>query len=343
VTREAISQVSDGICGEINKDQKHFLAMSIEEIDRLSRLIENLLDISKIEAHKNELRKELIDIVALVKETSYGFAGACRNKGIEIRAKFSNKKIEIYAEKDRIIEVFVNLLSNALKFTFSGYIEVVITDKPNAVECVVLDTGKGIAKEALPKVFNKLWRAETEFKSAGQGSGLGLSISKEIIQMHGGKIWIESVLHRGTKVTFSLPKHSSQGLFKDYLSAGLAEAIRGGLSLSAAIFEVKDYDLLQKKIGLEKMVTLLDELERLVKTCLRRKTDTSVRNNQALLVLLPDTNKNDAYLTAERLKSSLLDYLSKEKFSKEIKIDFRIINFPEDVQTTAEFIKALQL
>src|SRR4030043_679235 len=93
VTREAISQVLDGVCGKINKAQKQFLFMSVEGIDRLSRLIENLLDMPKIEAHKIKLKRELIDIVSLAKEVSSSFASAFHGKGLETKYKFPKDKI----------------------------------------------------------------------------------------------------------------------------------------------------------------------------------------------------------------------------------------------------------
>ena len=226
VTREAISQVLDGVCGETNKEQKKFLFMSIEGIDRLSRLIEDLLDISKIEAHKMQLKRELTDIVSLAKEVSSSFAFAFQSKELEAKYNFPRDKIELYVDKDRIIQIFVNLMSNALKFTPAGSIEISIVDKENVVECSVSDTGIGISAEDLPKIFRKFDQFSREFESAEKGTGLGLAICKGTIELHGGKIWAESKLFQGTKISFTLPKYSSRELFKEYVTNGLAEAIQ---------------------------------------------------------------------------------------------------------------------
>ena len=333
VTREAISQILDGVCGEINKAQKQFLFMSIEGIDRLSRLIENLLDIPKIEAHKIMLKRQLIDIVSLAKEVSSSFASAFQSKGLETKYNFPKDKIELYVDKDRIIQIFVNLMSNARKFTPAGYVEISIVDKENEVECAVSDTGIGISDEDLPRVFSKFEQFGRESESVEKGTGLGLAISKGIVELHRGKIWVESKLGQGTKISFTLPKYSPKRLFKEYITNGMAEAIKEGSSLSIIIFKVKNYDALQEKLGQDKIASIVHNLEQLIKTNLRRKADISIKDTRSILVALPGTDKKGAWSTAERLKSSLDDYLSKEGLAKEIEVDLIVASFPEDANT----------
>ena len=343
VTREAISQVLDGICGEINKEQKQFLFMSIEGIDRLSRLIEDLLDISKIEAHKIELKRELIDIVSLAKQVSSSFASAIQSKGLEIKHNFPEDKIELYVDQDRILQVFVNLMSNALKFTPAGHIEISVVDNDNAVECTVSDTGIGISDEDLPRVFGKFKQFGADFESAEKGTGLGLTISKGIIELHRGHIWAESQSGRGTKICFTLPKYGPRELFREFVTNGLAEAIREGASLSIIIFEIKNYGILQGKLGQEKIASVLHRFWQVIRTNLRRKADISIKNSRAILVALPETDKVGAWSTAERLKSSLDDCLSQEGLARDIELDLRVASFPEDAQTEEELSNRVQL
>jgi PAS domain S-box-containing protein len=343
VTREAISQVLDGVCGEINKEQQQFLFMSVEGIDRLARLIENLLDISKIESQKISLKRELIDIVSLAKEVSSSFAFAFQSKGLEAKYNFPEDKIELYLDKDRIIQIFMNLLSNALKFTSAGYIEISIVDKINVVECAVSDTGIGISDEDLPRVFSKFEQFGREFESAEKGTGLGLAISKGNIELHRGMIWAESKLGQGTKISFTLPKYSPRELFKEYVTNGLAKAIKAGAPLSIIVFKVKNYDTLQEKLGRDRIASILHSLGRLIKSDLRRKSDISIKDSRAILVVLPETDKKGAWSTANRLKSSFDDYLSKEGLAKEIEVDSRVASFPEDAQTEEELLNGVHL
>ena len=343
VTREAISQVLDGVCGGTSEEQKQILSMSIEGIDRLSRLIDNLLDISKIEAHKIILKRELIDIVFLAGEVSSSFAFAFQNKGLEVKHNFPKDKIELYVDKDRMIQVFMNLMSNALKFTPAGCIEISIMDKEDVVECAVADTGMGISDEDLPRIFSKFEQFSRDFVSAEKGTGLGLAISKGSIELHRGKIWAESKLGQGTKISFTLPKYSSRELFKEYVTNGLAEAIREGVSLSIIVFEAKYSDIFQEKFGQDKIASLMQVLGQLIKTDLRRKSDASIKDSRAILVVLPETDKRCAWLTADRLKSRFDDYLSNEGLAQEIEIDLRVASFPEDAGTEEELLNEVRL
>ncbi len=343
VTREAISQVLDGLYGDINEEQKRFLSMSIEGIDRLSRLIGNLLDISRIEARKIKLNRELTDIVSLAGAVSANFAHAFRSKGLETAYTLPEDKIELYLDKDRIIQVFVNLLSNSLKFTPAGRIEISIVDRAGAVECAVSDTGIGISNDDLPRVFNKFDQFGRAFESAQKGTGLGLAISKGIVELHHGEIRIESQLGRGTKVSFSLPKYTPREVFKEYVADGLAAAARENSSLSIIVLEIKNYDALQEKLGQDKIASLVDRLGLLIRTDLRRKSDISIHDNRTILVALPETDKKGARATAERLKAVFESTLAKEGLAPEIELEVRVPSFPEDACTEEELLRKIDL
>jgi len=343
VTREAISQVLDGVYGEINKEQRKFLSMSIGGIDRLSRLIGNLLDISKIEAHKIELKREWIGIVSLAEEVCSSFASAFHGKGLETKCSFPKEEIELYLDKDRIIQVFVNLMSNALKFTSAGSVEISIDDGEEGVVCAVSDTGIGISDEDLPKVFSRFEQFGREFESAGKGTGLGLAISRGIIELHRGKIRAESRLGAGTKISFTLPKYSAAALIKEYANDALAEAMRKNASLSIIVCEVKNHDALLDKFGRDKISFLMRQSEQLIKKDLRGKSDIAVLDKRAIVTVLPETDKQGAVSTAERIKSRFDDYLSQEGLAQEIKLDLRVIGFPEDARTAEELLSKIVL
>ena len=210
VIRESISQILDGLLGETTKKQREFLSMGLRNIDRLSRIINNLLDISKIEAGKIVLNREKINIVDVANGVNSSFVPQAKAKGIKILTKFSNETIEVYADKDRIIQVFTNLVGNALKFTKQGHIEISVADMTEVVECGVYDTGQGIAQEDLPLIFNKFQQFGRIAGSGEKGTGLGLSIVKGIIELHQGKIWAESKVGQGSKFKFSLPKNDAK-------------------------------------------------------------------------------------------------------------------------------------
>ena len=206
--REVVSQILEGILGSTTPQQREFLSICLEDVDRLKRIIDNLLDISRFEAGEVKLKREEVDIVTLAKGVIATFSPKAKSMNIEIREDFPQQKAIGYVDKDEIIQVFTNLVGNALKFCDKGYIQISIIDKPEHVECYVSDTGRGISEDDLPKVFSKFQQFNRIDGPGEKGTGLGLSISKSIIELHNGKIWVESKLNEGTKFTFTLPKYN---------------------------------------------------------------------------------------------------------------------------------------
>ncbi len=209
--RETVSQVLDGILGPTTEQQREFLLICLEDIDRLTRIINDLLDISKIEARKIQLKPQMIDMVAVVKNVSMIFQSRFREKALELKTSFCRENIVAYADKDKIIQVLTNLVGNSLKFTEKGYIQISVDDKEEFVECSVFDTGRGISEEDLLKVFSKFQQFGRIDGPGERGTGLGLSIAKGIIEIHHGKFSVESRLNEWTKFSFTLPKTNENG------------------------------------------------------------------------------------------------------------------------------------
>jgi two-component system sensor histidine kinase ChiS len=207
IIKEAISQILDGIHGQITPGQKKGLTICFGNIERLRHLVDDLLDISKIEAGKLKLKKEWIDLVGLAREVGALFQPKAKNIGLELKENFSSPTAMAYVDKDNVIRVFTNLISNALKFTEQGHIEILVTDKPDCVECQVADTGRGVSEEDAPRVFGKFEQFGDHKKAKEKGTGLGLNICKKIVELHHGEIWMESILGKGSTFTFTFPKN----------------------------------------------------------------------------------------------------------------------------------------
>jgi len=204
--REVIAQMSEGILGPTSEEQKKFLAVCLEDVDRLKRIIDNLLDLAKLESGKAEFTQEEVDVVDIATHVIASFRSAADAKKTELQGRYSAKKAVANADKDKITQVFVNLIGNALKFTENGRIEVMVNDGPDSIECAVSDTGRGIAAEDLPKVFGKFQQFGTADGPRENGTGLGLSIVKYIVELHQGKVRVESKTGRGTTFSFTIKK-----------------------------------------------------------------------------------------------------------------------------------------
>jgi len=184
------------------------LEVMTQEGERMTRLINDFLDLTKIEAGRVEWRDKLIPVTDFVLHACHAVRGQFDAKpGVELRTHVSERLPQVFVDVDRMLQVMVNLLSNAAKFTDEGAVTVSAANIDDEfVEIVVEDTGKGIPHHSLQKVFDKFQQIEQRSMDGGaEGTGLGLAICKEIIQHYGGRIWVESEPGRGSAFKFRLP------------------------------------------------------------------------------------------------------------------------------------------
>jgi signal transduction histidine kinase len=190
--------------------EKKLLAISYKDAQRLDRIICKLLEMSRLEAGTSRFKKTLTDVVDIADEAIARFSTRAISRNIEIKKRYSAEKIEAVLDSDAITEVFTNLLSNALKFTEKGSIEIGVSDKGEFLECYVKDTGAGISKENQPKLFSKFKQFGKPVVEYEKGTGLGLFIVKEILRRHYGTLAVASEPGKGTTFSFTLPKNGKE-------------------------------------------------------------------------------------------------------------------------------------
>ncbi len=201
--------ILDGDTGRINDTQKQFLTIVADSADRMSRLVDNLLDLSRLESGKVRMEMGNVRIEDIVLKVEQNFGREIGEKEIRLRNDFSDELPPVYADPNRIEAVVGNLLANAIKFTPSGgRITVQAKNGDNKVKVSVIDTGIGIPREEQPRIFDQFYRVENFFNGGTVGSGLGLSIAKSIVERHGGTIGVKSEPGKGSIFTFSLRKGS---------------------------------------------------------------------------------------------------------------------------------------
>ena len=205
VIKEGIAQVSEGVRGEIKPEQQRPLALALENVERLNRIVGSLLDISKLEAGKVLLNKSYFDLVDLVRQIGQGYSELARKHQVILTKHLPGQQIQVWADKDKISEVLANLLNNAFKFAPAGQVTVSLAKNDREAEVSVSDTGPGIPKEMLPRVFSKFEQFNRRPGTGEKGTGLGLAICKGIIELHQGRIWVEDQAGGGAKFTFTLP------------------------------------------------------------------------------------------------------------------------------------------
>jgi len=190
--------------------QKEFLTTIDKQSERLGTLIDSLLDMSRLESGRFTIQKQRLSMKDIIHETVESFYSLASEKGAVINEDIPAALPEIEADGERVRQVMVNLLSNALKFSNGGgSVTVKGEAKDGELLVQVTDRGIGIPKEAMPHLFERFYRAKDSM--ARGGAGLGLYISEQIIEAHGGRIWAESKVGKGSTFSFTLPLNQAGG------------------------------------------------------------------------------------------------------------------------------------
>ncbi|MHC4276266.1 MAG: sensor histidine kinase [Planctomycetota bacterium] len=181
------------------------MAFVLKETERLSHLLDDLLDLSKIEAGKVEWHMQNLRLRDLVTSSVNAFRLLIVEKGLRIETKYLGPDCMVYGDRDRLVQVIINLLSNAMKYTAKGGITCSVEASVDTVKVSVIDTGTGIDSKDIPKLFRRFIQAGDTLPDKPKGTGLGLAICKEIVEHHGGSIFAESQLGIGSTFSFVLP------------------------------------------------------------------------------------------------------------------------------------------
>ena len=205
IIKESLSNILDGISGTINPKQREVLEIGKKSVERLIRLVVDLLDLSKIEAGKMSLKLEQVDLKQVVSEVLKMYEREISKKELALKREAQGNVGLIWADRDKLTEVTINLLNNAIKYTLRGTITIKLAGDETKVRFEISDTGPGIPVEYQQKIFDKFERITAEKQ---EGTGLGLPVVRDIVELHKGKIWVESKAGSGSKFIFTLPRDS---------------------------------------------------------------------------------------------------------------------------------------
>lgn len=201
-----VSLIHDGDTGLINAEQKEFLGIVKSESQRLTRLINDLLDISRIESGKMTFSMEDFDMLDFMGSFEKEIRGMAAAKSMNLKIKSPSSLPRIKADSDKVKQIFNNLVGNAVKFSpINTYLEIEIAEMPQGIRVDVRDQGIGIAKKDLGKIFERFQRVDGSMTRTTGGTGLGLAITKYLIEAHGGSIWVKSRPGKGSTFSFVLP------------------------------------------------------------------------------------------------------------------------------------------
>ncbi len=309
--KNAIQLILQGKTGAINENQTKFLSMAERNINRLTNILNNLLDLSKIESGKIELKFEDVVFKSLIELTVSSLRPQADGKSIKVISEISEGLPAVYGDKEKIEQILINLIGNAIKFTPEGG-NIYVSATPfseereggisHKVAISVKDTGIGISPEYLDSIFDKFYQVEGTLQRSVGGTGLGLAITKGLVETHQGKIWVESEVGKGSTFTFTLPaseEERRESHFRFVLDRAFHRAQKNDLPLSLFLIELVDQ---RDKIEED----LLKQLEVRLRQSLCRKGDILLRRKQEkILVALCEADLKGAQAIRQRMEEDI--------------------------------------
>lgn len=208
----SVDNMLDGIIGEVTEKQQQYLFRIKNNTDRLIRLINELLDLSRIESGKIRLKLLPLSIRDMIKDVTENITAVAVEKDIKFLIPDENENFIVIADRDKLNQIFINLLDNAIKFSKErSRIEIKTEQEDNNfIKVSVIDNGMGISEEDKEKIFNRFYQTGNGSVAKTKGTGLGLAITKSLVELHGGKIWVDSEIGKGSKFLFTLPLYNEQ-------------------------------------------------------------------------------------------------------------------------------------
>lgn len=188
------------------EEKNEFLEIIENEADHISNLLDDMMDLSKIEEGKIDLNKEDVNLNMLVEEMIRRAQMRASEKGLALHLDIPDSIVYLYCDKNRMEQILTNLIENAVRYTEKGSISLEVEEHAKEIQITVKDTGIGIKKEDIPYLFERFYRADKSRSRAHGGTGLGLSIVKNLIELHEGSIHVESEINVGTTITLTFPK-----------------------------------------------------------------------------------------------------------------------------------------
>ncbi len=201
----------DGLAGELTEQQREYVDVIRRSSFRLHNLVENLIDANKILSGDFKLRMEVTGISDVLEMVEPKLRSQAEDKGLAFDVQVTEGLPPVYADKDRIAQVIANIAGNSIKFTEQGALQIRAGFMPRDEGRIIMsveDTGIGVPKEDLGKIFELFYRVEKDKVYVEEGAGLGLSISREIVRAHGGTLWAESMEGMGSAFHFALPAYA---------------------------------------------------------------------------------------------------------------------------------------
>jgi len=339
--KNSLNIILSGKSGELPPAMANFLNMASRNVSRLAGIINDLLDLSKIEAGKMEYRFEKFEVKMPLDNVHGTFIAMAQEKNINLNFDIQENLTSGYGDLDRIEQVLSNLVSNAIKFTTeNGNITILAKDatendlekcplslKNGYIKISVKDTGIGIAPEDILKVFDKFQQIESALVRKVGGTGLGLSIARQLVEDHRGCIWAESEVGLGSEFSFLIPKAQEQNIFVLELDKLIQKSKQTHSNLGMIAIKEKGKDFISEFAKNPSIVTKYDKT---------RIFTNYGENSTTMHIILPGVNKMAMDILLQKIKELIIS----QNFKYNISLGGVI--YPEDAINSNELLQKIE-
>jgi signal transduction histidine kinase len=340
--KNAVQLMLQGKTGEINENQAKFLSMAERNINRLTGILNSLLDLSRIESGRVVLEFEDLDVRSSIEFIFSSLKPQADGKSIQLRMEVQEGLPRVYGDREKVEQILTNLVGNSIKFTPEGG-EISVSARTfendeNMVAISIKDSGIGIPEDQLERIFEKFHQVEDSLRRSIAGTGLGLAITKGLVEVHHGKIWAESEVGKGSTFTFTLPisKGEKRDLhFRLILEREFRRAQKTSAPLTLFLIEILD-----ERTGGED--NLLDQLEEKVKKCLWRNSDITLRReHEKILAAICEADLKGAQVIKQRVEENALKNLMKSLEPPPV-LKVGAATYPEEAVSEEELFRIAQ-
>ncbi|MBU1912595.1 MAG: response regulator [Candidatus Omnitrophica bacterium] len=301
--KESVSLMLDGVAGPISEEQKKILTISKNNIERLAKLIIDILDLSKLEAGRILIRKRKLSVNDVIKDVYASTKILAEQKNIEFTISLGESVEPTWFDPDRIGQVFKNLISNAIKFNReNGKIRISSSKETiknrDFIKVTIEDNGIGISTEDKENLFRYFTPLDTSMTRKHSGIGIGLAISKGMIELHGGDIWVVSEPDVGSKLIVTIPLYKKHEEFDFLIEEAMEKAKHNDARISLIVFDIKD--------AKDRTEDVINGIEGIIKKTVKGPEDKVVRCKKGeCIVIIACADRPGAMAIIKRLKGNI--------------------------------------
>jgi len=336
-----VKLVASGAGGDTTPTQQEMLSLALANMERMGRMINLLLDYTKIEAGNLEVHRQRVDLVPLVRDVVRSFEPLAAERGLALALDPFPWTVESFLDRDKMVQILTNLLHNAIKFTPAGHVKIGLSEEVEIIAVTVSDTGQGFQAKDLPHVFERFKRFGKSLRPEDKGSGLGLALTKRLVEIHGGTIRVESNPGEGARFTIQLPRMTAEQVFEREVIRLAQRAQETANSFSIAEVRLQNWEDLKNSIGEEASATVLNHLEAQLKASLRGDLDYVIQRPGALWLAVFSATKAEAEGILQRIQARAQQEPLAQATRMPIIMNCRLASYPEDGQNPNELLARL--